>query len=319
MSLLNVSDLQTDFKLPKGVLRAVDGVSFTVERGETVGLVGESGCGKSTLGRSLLRLETPTAGHITLDGQDILPLKGAQLRGLRKRMQMIFQDPFASLNPRHSIGSILETPLQVHGLGDRSQRRRQVEQLLDRVGLPRSALSRYPHEFSGGQRQRLGIARALMLQPDLVVCDEPVSALDLSIQAQILNLLVEMKREFGLSYLFISHDLSVVQYFADRVLVMYLGRIVESADRRSLWSTPRHPYTQALIDAVPDPSRHRQVTPLSGDLPSPQNLPSGCRFHPRCPRASELCLRQEPALTDLGGGHQVACHHPQTSVISFLH
>lgn len=319
MSLLNVSDLQTHFKLPKGVLRAVDGVSFTVERGETVGLVGESGCGKSTLGRSLLRLETPTAGHITLDGQDILPLKGAQLRGLRKRMQMIFQDPFASLNPRQSIGSILETPLQVHGLGDRSQRRRQVEQLLDRVGLPRSALSRYPHEFSGGQRQRLGIARALMLQPDLVVCDEPVSALDLSIQAQILNLLVEMKREFGLSYLFISHDLSVVQYFADRVLVMYLGRIVESADRRSLWSTPRHPYTQALIDAVPDPSRHRQVAPLSGDLPSPQNLPPGCRFHPRCPRASELCLRQEPALTDLGGGHQVACHHPQTSVISFLH
>ncbi|MDR3064831.1 MULTISPECIES: ABC transporter ATP-binding protein [Comamonas] len=319
MSLLNVSDLQTHFKLPKGVLRAVDGVSFTVERGETVGLVGESGCGKSTLGRSLLRLERPTAGHITLDGQDILPLKGAQLRGLRKRMQMIFQDPFASLNPRHSIGSILETPLQVHGLGDRSQRRRQVEQLLDRVGLPRSALSRYPHEFSGGQRQRLGIARALMLQPDLVVCDEPVSALDLSIQAQILNLLVEMKREFGLSYLFISHDLSVVQYFADRVLVMYLGRIVESADRRSLWSTPRHPYTQALIDAVPDPSRHRQVAPLSGDLPSPQNLPSGCRFHPRCPRASELCRKQEPALTDLGGGHQVACHHPQTSVISFLH
>ena len=319
MSLLNVSDLQTHFKLPKGVLRAVDGVSFTVERGETVGLVGESGCGKSTLGRSLLRLERPTAGHITLDGQDILPLKGAQLRGLRKRMQMIFQDPFASPNPRHSIGSILETPLQVHGLGDRSQRRRQVEQLLDRVGLPRSALSRYPHEFSGGQRQRLGIARALMLQPDLVVCDEPVSALDLSIQAQILNLLVEMKREFGLSYLFISHDLSVVQYFADRVLVMYLGRIVESADRRSLWSTPRHPYTQALIDAVPDPSRHRQVAPLSGDLPSPQNLPSGCRFHPRCPRASELCRKQEPALTDLGGGHQVACHHPQTSVISFLH
>lgn len=327
MSLLTVSDLQTHFKLPKGVLRAVDGVSFSIAKGETVGLVGESGCGKSTLGRSLLRLETPTAGQVALDGEDILPLQGARLRSLRKRMQMIFQDPFASLNPRHSIGTILETPLQVHGLGDRAQRRRQVERLLDRVGLPRSALGRYPHEFSGGQRQRLGIARALMLQPDLVVCDEPVSALDLSIQAQILNLLVEMKREFGLSYLFISHDLSVVQYFADRVLVMYLGRIVESADRRSLWSTPRHPYTQALLDAVPDPSRHRQAAPLLGELPSPQNLPSGCRFHPRCPRATALCTQQEPLLSDSGGGHLVACHHPQppltavtqTSVISFVH
>jgi peptide/nickel transport system ATP-binding protein len=327
MSLLTVSDLQTHFKLPKGVLRAVDGVSFSIAKGETVGLVGESGCGKSTLGRSLLRLETPTAGQVALDGEDILPLQGARLRSLRKRMQMIFQDPFASLNPRHSIGSILETPLQVHGLGDRAQRRRQVERLLDRVGLPRSALGRYPHEFSGGQRQRLGIARALMLQPDLVVCDEPVSALDLSIQAQILNLLVEMKREFGLSYLFISHDLSVVQYFADRVLVMYLGRIVESADRRSLWSSPRHPYTQALLNAVPDPSRHRQVTPLLGDLPSPQNLPSGCRFHPRCPRATALCTAHEPLLSDSGNGHLVACHHPQlpqnagtqTSVISFVH
>ncbi|MEG3043788.1 MAG: ATP-binding cassette domain-containing protein [Comamonas sp.] len=327
MSLLTVSDLQTHFKLPKGVLRAVDGVSFSIAKGETVGLVGESGCGKSTLGRSLLRLETPTAGQVALDGEDILPLQGARLRSLRKRMQMIFQDPFASLNPRHSIGTILETPLQVHGLGDRAQRRRQVERLLDRVGLPRSALGRYPHEFSGGQRQRLGIARALMLQPDLVVCDEPVSALDLSIQAQILNLLVEMKREFGLSYLFISHDLSVVQYFADRVLVMYLGRIVESADRRSLWSSPRHPYTQALLDAVPDPTRHRQAAPLGGDLPSPQNLPSGCRFHPRCPRATALCTQQEPLLSDSVGGHLVACHHPQppltaatqTSVISFVH
>ncbi|UXC17980.1 MULTISPECIES: ABC transporter ATP-binding protein [Comamonas] len=325
MSLLTVSDLQTHFKLPKGVLRAVDGVSFHIAKGETVGLVGESGCGKSTLGRSLLRLETPTAGQVALDGEDILPLQGARLRSLRKRMQMIFQDPFASLNPRHSIGTILETPLQVHGLGDRAQRRRQVERLLDRVGLPRNALGRYPHEFSGGQRQRLGIARALMLQPDLVVCDEPVSALDLSIQAQILNLLVEMKREFGLSYLFISHDLSVVQYFADRVLVMYLGRIVESADRRSLWSSPRHPYTQALLDAVPDPTRHRQAAPLGGDLPSPQNLPTGCRFHPRCPRATALCTAQEPLLSDGGNGHLVACHHPQlppasgtqTSVISF--
>lgn len=309
--LLSVTDLKTHFNLPRGVLRAVDGVSFAVHRGETVGLVGESGCGKSTLGRTVLRLEPPTSGEIKVEGTDIAQLASGPLRAYRKRLQMVFQDPFASLNPRHSIGDILGAPLKVHGMKDRAQRRAKVEALIERVGLPRSALVRYPHEFSGGQRQRIGIARALVLQPELIVCDEPVSALDLSIQAQILNLLSGMKAEFGLSYLFISHDLSVVQYFADRVLVMYLGRIVESADRASLWAKPRHPYTRALIDAVPDGARRRQVIAVKGDLPSPQNMPSGCRFHPRCPKATPLCTTHEPVLETAGQGHEVACHHPE--------
>ncbi len=308
--LLQVSELKTHFARPKGVLRAVDGVSFGIERGETVGLVGESGCGKSTLGRTILRLETPTSGQIRLDGEDIATASASALRGYRRRMQMIFQDPFASLNPRHAIGDILTAPLKVHGIGDKATRKAAVASLIERVGLPRAALERYPHEFSGGQRQRIGIARALVLQPELIVCDEPVSALDLSIQAQILNLLSSMKTEFGLSYLFISHDLSVVQYFADRVLVMYLGRIVESADRASLWAQPRHPYTRALMDAVPDPARRRQVIAVKGDLPSPQNMPSGCRFHPRCPKATPKCAIEEPVLVADRAGHQVACHHP---------
>lgn len=312
MSLLQVTDLHTHFKLPRGVLRAVDGVSLSIEQGETVGLVGESGCGKSTLGKTLLRLEPATAGRIEVDGVDIAPMGTRALQPYRRRMQMVFQDPFASLNPRHSIGDILGAPLAVHGEGDRTQRRQRVASLIDRVGLPRSALTRYPHEFSGGQRQRIGIARALILQPDLVICDEPVSALDLSIQAQILNLLSAMKQDFGLSYFFISHDLSVVQYFADRVLVMYLGRIVESADRKSLWAKPRHPYTRALMDAVPDPSRRRQAAPLTGDLPSPQNVPSGCRFHPRCPKATDRCRQEEPVLFQAAPAHSVACHHPET-------
>lgn len=311
--LLSVSDLHTHFRLPRGLLRAVDGVSLTVQRGETVGLVGESGCGKSTLGRTLLRLEEPTAGRIEVDGTDIAPLRPAALQPYRRRLQMVFQDPFASLNPRHSIGEILGTPLAVHGLAKGGERQRQVQRMLDQVGLPRAALQRYPHEFSGGQRQRIGIARALILQPELIVCDEPVSALDLSIQAQILNLLSAMKAEHGLAYLFISHDLSVVQYFADRVIVMYLGRVVESADRRSLWAHPRHPYTRALMDAVPDPARRRQAAPLAGDLPSPQNLPTGCRFHPRCPRASALCIAHEPPLQRAADGHFVACHHPEAA------
>ncbi|AHK47181.1 putative oligopeptide ABC transporter, ATP-binding protein (plasmid) [Ensifer adhaerens OV14] len=308
MPLISASDLKTHYKTRDGLLRSVDGVDLVVERGETVGLVGESGCGKSTLGKTLLRLVDPTAGQIEFKGEDITALDQGRLRNVRKSIQMIFQDPFASLNPRHTIGEILEAPLIVHKAGSRSERRRTVASIVAKVGLPADAINRYPHEFSGGQRQRIGIARALLLNPDLIVCDEPVSALDLSIQAQILNLLVEMKKEFGLSYLFISHDLSVVRYFCDRVLVMYLGRIVESADNETLWSDPRHPYTRALMAAVPDPSRPRQAAPLGGDLPSPSNIPSGCRFHTRCPLATELCRVAEPEFRSIKPGHQVACH-----------
>ena len=309
MSLLKVSDLHTHFATPRGLLRAVDGVSFTVEAGESVGLVGESGCGKSTLGKTLLRLVDPTAGEVRFDGVAIDGLSQAAVRPYRRRMQMIFQDPFGSLNPRQTVGEILSAPLAVHGLADRAERRRRVTAIIDRVGLPATAADRYPHEFSGGQRQRIGIARALVLEPELIICDEPVSALDLSIQAQILNLLVEMKAAFGLSYLFISHDLSVVRYFADRVLVMYLGRIVESAPTGDLFLKPRHPYTRALIEAVPDPARRRHAAPLPGDLPSPESVPTGCRFHPRCPLATALCATTEPKPRDVGAGHSVACHH----------
>ncbi len=273
MPLISASNLKTHYKTRDGLLRSVDGVDLVVERGETVGLVGESGCGKSTLGKTLLRLVDPTGGRIEFKGEDITALDQRRLRNVRKSIQMIFQDPFASLNPRHTIGEILEAPLIVHQAGSPPERRRTVASIVAKVGLPADAINRYPHEFSGGQRQRIGIARALLLNPELIVCDEPVSALDLSIQAQILNLLVEMKKEFGLSYLFISHDLSVVRYFCDRVLVMYLGRIVESADNKTLWSDPRHPYTRALMAAVPDPSRPRQAAPLGGELPSPSNIP----------------------------------------------
>jgi peptide/nickel transport system ATP-binding protein len=309
MSLLAISDLHTHFETPHGLLRAVDGVSLTVERGENVGLVGESGCGKSTLGKTLLRLVDPSAGAIRFDGVEIGTLSQREVRPYRRRMQMIFQDPFGSLNPRHTVGEILSAPLAVHGFGDRAERRRRVAAIVERVGLPAGAIHRYPHEFSGGQRQRIGIARALILEPELVICDEPVSALDLSIQAQILNLLIEMKQDFGLTFLFISHDLSVVRFFADRVLVMYLGRIVESAKGADIWSRPLHPYTRALIEAVPDPSRRRHAAPLSGELPSPENVPSGCRFHPRCPLATELCSRVEPLPRVFGDGHSVTCHH----------
>jgi peptide/nickel transport system ATP-binding protein len=249
---------------------------------------------------------------VRFDGVDLAGL-GMQARApYRRRMQMIFQDPFGSLNPRHTVGAILEAPLKVHGLGDRDARRARVADLIGQVGLPPDAILRYPHEFSGGQRQRIGIARALALRPELIVCDEPVSALDLSIQAQILNLLVDLKRELGLAYLFISHDLGVVRYFADRVLVMYLGRIVESAPAETLWRRPLHPYTRALIAAVPDPARRRQAAPLAGDLPSPQDIPSGCRFHPRCPFATDLCRTTEPSPGSHGAGHDVACHHAGT-------
>ncbi len=307
-SLLSVRDLHTRYHVGKTVLRAVDGVSFDVQRGETVGLVGESGCGKSTLGKTILRLVPSAEGTIELDGADITALGDAALAPHRRKLQMIFQDPFGSLNPRHTIRTVLDTALKVHRLGDGAERTRRMEEIVARVGLPADSLDRYPHEFSGGQRQRIGIARALILRPALIVCDEPVSALDVSIQAQILNLLVELKRDLGLSYLFISHDLSVVRYFADRVLVMYLGRIVESASYKTLWRDPRHPYTKALFAAVPsaDP-RHKRGPVIKGELSAAPT--QGCRFAARCPAATDRCRAEEPHLRAVADGHQAACHY----------
>ena len=311
MSLLSVDRLSTHYPAGAGTVRAVDDVSLEILAGETVALVGESGCGKSTLGKSLMRLVDPTSGRVAFKGRDVAAMSGKELQSIRRHIQMIFQDPFASLNPRQTIRAILTAPLAVHGIGDRKSRDAIAASMIVHVGLPSDSLDRYPHEFSGGQRQRIGIARALILQPELVICDEPVSALDLSIQAQILNLLVEMKTELSLSYLFISHDLSVVRYFADRVLVMYLGRIVESAPTARLWSDAKHPYTRALLTAVPDPSRRKQAAPITGDLPSPHNPPSGCRFHTRCPLATDICRSDDPVYRQIGSGHMVACHHAQ--------
>ncbi|MFI5002363.1 MAG: ABC transporter ATP-binding protein [Reyranellales bacterium] len=307
-ALLSVRDLHTRYAVGKHVLRAVDGVSFDLERGETVGLVGESGCGKSTLGKTILRLVPSAEGAIGLDGTDITHLGDGAMAPHRRRMQMIFQDPFGSLNPRQTIRTVLDTALKVHRLGDRAERAKRMAEIVARVGLPADSLDRYPHEFSGGQRQRIGIARALILNPALIVCDEPVSALDVSIQAQILNLLVDLKRDLGLSYLFISHDLSVVRYFADRVLVMYLGRIVESASHATLWRDPRHPYTRALFASVPsaDPTHKRNPPPIKGELTT--DVSSGCRFCSRCPMAEERCRTEEPALRPVGEGHHAACH-----------
>jgi peptide/nickel transport system ATP-binding protein len=309
-ALLSVRDLHTRYAVGRQVLRAVDGVSFDVERGETVGLVGESGCGKSTLGKTILRLVPSADGSIELDGADITHLGDEAMAPHRRRMQMIFQDPFGSLNPRQTIRTVLDTALKVHRLGDRAERERHLQEIVTKVGLPEDSLDRYPHEFSGGQRQRIGIARALILRPALIVCDEPVSALDVSIQAQILNLLVDLKREFGLSYLFISHDLSVVRYFADRVLVMYLGRIVESASHATLWRDPRHPYTKALFAALPsaDPTHKRAAPPIKGELVTTDPV-TGCRFQSRCPAATDRCRAEEPALRPLGEGHHAACHY----------
>lgn len=312
MPLLSVENLQTSYRTSRGTLRAVDGVSLSVEAGETVALVGESGCGKSSLGRTILGLTPHSGGRVRFDGVDITALGRTALRPYRRRMQMVFQDPSASLNPRQTGGTLLSTPLAVHRMGTREEQRARVVAMAERVGLPRDALSRYPHEFSGGQKQRIGIARALILQPALVVCDEPVSALDVSIQAQILNLLVELRADYRLSYLFVSHDLGVVRYIADRIAVMYLGRIVENAPHRSLWSRPLHPYTRGLIQAVPgrggqEAGRGRQA-PVAGDLPNPLDPPKGCRFHPRCALATEVCRTTVPPLRTVLPGHDVACH-----------
>ncbi|MFB2865867.1 ABC transporter ATP-binding protein [Aeromonas sp. MdU4] len=318
-TLLSVRDLKQYFQLGGGLLRkkytvhAVDGVSFDLKQGETLGLVGESGCGKSTLGRSLLKLFDPTAGTITFEGRDITALSPKEMRSLRQEMQMVFQDPAESLNSRHTVGQILEEPFIIHGKGNGEQRRAWVLDLLAKVGLPASAVDRYPHEFSGGQRQRIGIARAIALKPKLLVCDEAVSALDVSVQSQIVNLLLSLQREMNLSIIFIAHDLSVVKHISDRIAVMYLGRIVELADAQTLYLAPRHPYTQALISAipVPDPRRRSQRIPLTGDVPSPISPPSGCHFHQRCPIASEQCKSLVPRLEVCDEAHhQVACHTP---------
>jgi oligopeptide/dipeptide ABC transporter ATP-binding protein len=292
-----------------GLVRAVDGVSFRLARGETLALVGESGCGKSTTARLVLRLIEPTDGEVIFEGREITGLQGAALRRLRRRMQIVFQDPFASLNPRMSVGAILEEPLLVHGIGSRTERRARVAELLSLVGLAGYHAARYPHEFSGGQRQRIGIARALAVEPALVVCDEPVSALDVSIQAQVVNLLKDLQARLGLSYLFIAHDLAVVKHMADRVAVMYLGRIVETAPTAALFAAPAHPYTRTLLAAIPRPDpRQKQATAGAADLPSPLDPPPGCHFHTRCGFAVARCRAVAPTLAPIGQGHDVACH-----------
>ena len=318
MNLLEVRDLKVHFPVRHGLLsrahefvRAVDGVSLTLARGETVGLVGESGCGKTTLGRAVVRLLEPTAGRIFFEGEEITRLEGSALRVRRKKFQMIFQDPYGSLDPRMTVDDIIGEALDIHRLTpDAAARRARVDSLLSDVGLDASHAQRYPHEFSGGQRQRIGIARALAVQPSLIVCDEPVSALDVSVQAQIINLLADLQRQRGLAYLFVAHDLAVVEHISHRLLVMYLGRIVESGDAKEVCRVPKHPYTQALISAIPqlDPEAKRQRILLSGDVPSPIHPPGGCPFHPRCPVAEARCREELPALREIEPGHQAACH-----------
>jgi peptide/nickel transport system ATP-binding protein len=318
--LVETRELRVWFPIKSGIVldrhvgdvKAVDGVDLSVWRGETLGLVGESGCGKSTVGRTLLRLYEPTSGQVFFDERDVSRLSEGQLRPLRRRMQMIFQDPYASLNPRHSIGKIVGEPLRVHGVASRREADARVQELLSTVGLPEDAANRYPHEFSGGQRQRIGLARALALNPEFLVCDEPVSALDVSIQAQIVNLLEELQEKLGLTYLFIAHDLAVVRHISTRIAVMYLGKIVETAPADDLYENPLHPYTITLLSAIPIPDpeieRRRSTIRVTGDLPSPANPPAACRFHTRCPFAQPtLCSEVEPPLRELEG-HTVACH-----------
>jgi len=319
--LLDVRNLKTHFPVRGGVLlrargvnRAVDDVSIQVRRGETLGLVGESGCGKSTLGRSIVRLLKPTAGQILFQGVDLAALSSRSMKPVRRDLQMVFQDPADSLNPRHTVRGLVEEPLIIHGIGDAASRSRRVMELLDRVGLPATAADRFPFEFSGGQRQRIGIARAIALDPKLVVCDEPVSALDVSIQSQILNLLLELQQELSLAYLFIAHDLAVVKHISDRIAIMYLGHIMETGDADAVYDNPRHPYTRALIAAVPvpDPRRRPARQLLRGDVPSPIDPPAGCPFHTRCPHAAERCRTQRPVLRDVAPPgrrpHLIACH-----------
>ena len=319
-ALLEVQNLVKHFPVgggmfsgPTGLVRAVDDVSFSVRRGETVGLVGESGCGKTTTGRCILQLERATSGRILFEGVDLTTLDGAALRAFRRKVQVIFQDPYSSLNPRMTIGQILAEPIKVHALvPDGVKREARVRELLDQVGLLPQHARRYPHQLSGGQRQRVGIARALAMEPALIVCDEPVSALDVSIQAQIINLLEDLQQRLGLTYLFIAHDLSVVRHISDRVVVMYLGKVVEVADRQALYEDPLHPYTRALLSAVPIPDpaleARREHTVLRGEVPSPLNPPPGCVFHPRCPRAEGVCSVEVPALREIKPGHRGACH-----------
>lgn len=310
--LVRATDLYKTYHTGGTAVRAVAGVSFEIFKGETLGLVGESGCGKTTLGRALLRLEEPTSGSITYDGTELVGMSAGKLRSIRQHIQIIYQDPYASLNPRMTAAQIIAEPLVVHKIGTRDERVRRVAELLDRVGLGRRAGRRYPHEFSGGQRQRIGIARALAANPSFVVCDEAVSALDVSIQAQVLNLLTTLRNDLGLTYLFISHNLAVVEHISDRVAVMYLGRIVELAPVAELFGNPRHPYTQALLSAVPVPDpdieANRQRIVLSGDLPSPANPPRGCRFNTRCPYARQICREVDPEEQKVTDGHSVSCH-----------
>ncbi len=317
--ILNVNNIKMFFPIRQGIfkrvsshVRAVDGVSFSVKKGETLGIVGESGCGKTTLGRAIMGLYKPTEGNVLFTGMDMTGLNQRALKTMRKNIQMIFQDPYESLNPRHSVQHILEEPFLLHGFSNRTERLKKVEQLMDKVGLPQGALRKFPHEFSGGQRQRIGVARALALNPSLIICDEPVSALDVSIQSQILNLLMDLQEELSLTYVFISHDLTVVRHISDKILVMYLGRIVEEAPADNIYEKPLHPYTKALISAIPipDPFHESNRIVLQGNVPSPISPPRGCHFHPRCPYAEDICQREYPQLEEIQGsqGHKVACH-----------